>query len=198
MERIISAFQSNYPILKPYFSGKNEKRKMLRHLDIAKPIGMAWQDVPILSFNPNVLELLKLSLAKLGVGFFYLSRKTVAPLGSNILVFVERDISLKTPMQLEAFEFEYKDMLAVKNPNDLAQQQISIKTGSSKDQKLFVAHIRLNNSILSSVVIATPPVEHEDIFKGSYTVKSSGFPWGEKVSDLLEGKPGYAYYSDGY
>ena len=123
MSKMINALHNNYPTLKPFGISNKEKRATLRRLNSKKSEGVTWSEVPVVGFNENVSELLKLSLAKLGVSFFYLHSKKVSPVGTRVSVLVERDILLNKPVQLEAFDLNWTDFLQVKNPNKMAQKR---------------------------------------------------------------------------
>jgi len=196
IDRMIRALHNNYPTTKPYFISDREKRRSLRNLDVLKPQGLLWRDVPMVGFNDNVGKIVDLSLAKLAVGLYYLYLKKIAPIGSKIVTIAERDILLKKPVQIDILGIKFEEFLLFKNPNKLAEQQLGISLSYNSREKFFGAKIRVNQSILSTVAIFDSESSQTEELSADYIISDQGFPWGIDLEDLLKGKPGDTYYVD--
>lgn len=192
MNKIIDSFNNNYPTLKPYFIDAKTKKKVFRDLGLAKPKGKIWSEVPVVEFNPNVFKLLKLGIAKIGIAMYYQFRKIPASLGANIIVIIEKDISILPSTQLQEFKLEWQDFSVFQNNNELSQQQFGVKISYHEDESLFLCHMRLNASIVATVVVAENELEGLEV---DYRIEEVGFPWGADLDALLKGKPEYMYYS---
>lgn len=194
MDKLINALHNNAPAMKPYFVDNREKRRTLRALGMKGAQGVPLKDIPIIGFNPRISQILDVCFAKLAVALFYKYFNSVAPVGSEVAVMAENNIALRGSKILEAYNLRMSDFLKIKNPKNIAEDQLAINISFNAEQGLFATNLRFNLSHIVSVIICAPEKTYEG-FQPNLTITKEGFPWGIDLDGLIRARPDDTYYS---